>query len=211
MSNEIDLSALVDIISNIAGMMLLLACVALLVSQKEKDPVNDLEISTKPISFPMAYIPDKRSLTLCLKFGNLYELPEKELLEAIKKNTENGQAVQWLTVSKEGVNATIHLTPTNTGFRFEYKLTKDGGVPLNATQELVKRLGSIIEKYSPQDFFYVFHTWPQHFSDFREIREYLLENGVEIGWVPRTNEEKIFDVVYSMGEYDEHLSTIKAQ
>ena len=214
--NNIDLSALVDIISNIAGMMILLACVAMFIRQKMTPSTLRADISAKPISFPLAYIPNKRSLTLCLKYGNLYELPEKELLESVSNKTVNHEPVQWLTLSKNGVDATITLTPTYTGFRFEYKLNENGGTSLDEPQETVEVLNQIIERFPPDRFFYVFHTWPENFSEFRDIREYLLESGVEVGWLPRPNdlltEDKTSpDIAYSMGEYDENLTTIKAQ
>lgn len=213
---NIDLSALVDIISNIAGMMILLACVALFVRQKSDSPTSLKEISAKPISFPLAYIPNKRSLTLCLRYGNLYELPEKELLESVSDKTVNHETVKWLTLSKNGVDASIEVTPTFTGFRFEYKLDEKGGTSLNSPQNTVEALDRIIKEFPPEKFFYVFHTWPENFAEFREIREYLLESGVEVGWASRSNDEESQDqdapdIAYSMGEYDENLTTIKAQ
>ena len=213
---SIDFSALVDIISNIAGMMILLACVALFVHQKLDSPTSLQDISAKPISFPLAYIPKKRSLTLCLRYGNLYELPEKELLESVSEKTVGHETVKWLTLSKNGVDAAIEVTPTFTGFRFEYKLNKKGGIPLNSPSKTVEALDRIIEEFPPDKFFYVFHTWPENFGEFREIREYLLENGVEVGWAARSNDTETTDhhapdIAYSMGEYDENLTTIKAQ
>ncbi len=214
--NNVDLSALVDIISNIAGMISLLACVAMFIRQKMAPSTTATEISAKPISFPLAYIPNKRSLTLCLKYGNLYELPEKELLETISDKTVNNEAVQWLTLTQNGVDGTIELTPTNTGFRFEYRLKENGGVPLNEPRKTVDALDQIIDNFPPDRFFYVFHTWPENFSEFRDIREYLLENSVEVGWIPRSSnlpgkDDESPDIAYSMGEYDKDLTTIKAQ
>ena len=214
--NNIDLSALVDIISNIAGMMILLACVSLFIRQKMVSPASPSEISAKPISFPLAYIPNKRSLTLCLKNGNLYELPEKDLLEAVSKKTINHETVEWLTLSKNGVDATIELTPTLTGFRFKYLLKENGGIPLDEPQKTVEALDRMKKEFPPNRFFYVFHTWPENFTEFHEIREYLLESGIEVGWMPRTDDpdtdgSRSPDIAYSMGEYDENLSTIKAQ
>ena len=210
--DKVDLSALVDIISNIAGMMILLACVALFIQHNiDSDSEAAQKSNSKPISFPLSYIPEKRSITLCLKYGNLYELPEKELLESIKRQTEEGNPIQWLNLSKNGVDAVIALTPTYTGFRFQYKLNERGGTQLRSSQDIVSILDQMIERFPPNKFFYVFHTWPENFAEFREIREYLLESEVEVGWEPRSHENEPYDIAYSMGEYNENLTTIKAQ
>ena len=117
--SNIDFSALVDIISNVAGMMILLACVAIVINQNV-DVTDEIKVNTyKSISFPLAYVPDKRSVTLCLKYGHLYTLPEKELLEEISKLTARGVATDSLVLNKNGVNAVIELTPTLTGYRFK--------------------------------------------------------------------------------------------
>ncbi len=214
--NEIDLSALVDIISNVAGMMILLACVAILVRQQD---TTDLVAMTaaKPISFPFPYIPDKRSLTLCLKGERLYQLPEKEALEEISRKTEKGETVQWIDLVKNGVEARVELTPTFTGFRFQYRILPEGGVDLRNKKLLVTTLESILEEYPAEKFFYSFHTWPDSFEEFREIREFLHEKGIEVGWELHPDlpgdapQGTRYDVIYSVGEYDEKLTTIKAQ
>ncbi len=208
---RIDFSALVDIISNVAGMMILLACVAIIVKHRDQSASLTESRPTKPISFPLAYIPDKHSLTIGLKYGKLYELPERELLDAVANKTTSGESVQWLDIEKAGVSAKIELTPTATGFRFQYKFNPDGGIALDEARETVETLDRIMERFPPAEFFYVFHAWPECFNRFRDVREYLLESGVEVGWVPRLDDPESYDVVYSMGEYDDDLTTIKAQ
>ena len=209
--SKIDFSALVDIISNVAGMMILLACVAIVINQNA-DVTDEIKVNTyKSISFPLAYVPDKRSVTLCLKYKRLYTLPEKELLEEISKLTARGDTTESLILNKNGVNAVIELTPTLTGYRFRYKLDQHGGSDLRIPRSTVTLLKDLLKDFPPHRFFYVLHTWPDSFPEFRKIREYLMENGAEVGWVPRTYDPHSFDVMYSIGEYDENLTTIKAQ
>ncbi len=210
-SISIDFSALVDIISNVAGMMILLACVAIIVNYKTDNKIGIAQKTSKSISFPLAYIPEKRSLTICLKYDKIYMLPEQALLESITKEIKKGDVIESLSLKKDGVNAVIELTPTFTGYRFKFKLDKDGGAKLNESYKTVEFLDKIIQKFPPKRFFYVFHTWSECFTEFREVREYLFENGAEVGWVPRTDDPKSFDIIYSIGEYDENLTTIKAQ
>ncbi len=209
--SSVDLAVLTDIISNVVGMTILLACVALLFRQKTLGESAGENLAAKPISFPLAYVPEKRSLTLVLKHDRLYELPEKELLEAVTEKVVDHEPVAWLRLEKDGVDGEIHLTSTATGFRFMYKIKPAGGVLLDSTPLLVKTIDAIISKFPPERFFYVFHTWPECFSQFREIREYLIEQGGEVGWHPRAENREKYDVIYSIGEYDESLSTIKAQ
>ncbi len=209
--NSIDLSALIDIISNMAGMMILLACVAVLVNRNVIRETTDDAVSVKSISFPLAYVPEKRSLTLCLKYDRLYTLPERALLTAVTERAKAGEPVQSLRLTENGVDSEIVLTPTLTGFRFQYKLLPDGGLALGAADQTVEILDTIVAEFPADRYFFVFHTWPECFPEFRDIREYLFERGVEVGWSPRTDDPESYDIVYSMGEYDETLSTIKAQ
>lgn len=210
-SISIDFSALVDIISNVAGMMILLACVAIIVNYRSDNRIGIVKNTNKSISFPLAYVPEKRSLTICLKYDKIYMLPEQDLIESITQEIKKGDVIESLSLKKNGVNAAIELTPTFTGYRFKFKLQRNGGAKLNESHKTVEILDEIIKKFPPKRFFYVFHTWPECFTEFREVREYLLENGAEVGWVPRTDDPKTFDVIYSIGEYDENLTTIKAQ
>ncbi len=210
-SISVDFSALVDIISNVAGMMILLACVAIIVHNNTDARTGIIKKTNKSISFPLAYIPEKRSLTICLKYDKMYMLPEEDLLESITKEIKKGDVIESLNLKKDGVNAVIELTPTFTGYRFKFKLDKNGGAKLDESYKTVEFLDTILQRFPPKRFFYVFHTWPECFTEFREVREYLLESGAEVGWVPRTDDSKSFDVIYSIGEYDENLTTIKAQ
>lgn len=216
-SHQIDLSVLVDIISNVAGMMILLACVSIMIRQKHKQKSRTADRPCKAIDFPLSYIPQKRSLVLCLKNGQLYELPELALLQEISHRTETGKTIQSLSLTEKGVEARLELTPTLTGFRFQYRLLKKGGLPIANKVKLAATLDKIISRYPPKDFFYVIHTWPKEFAAFREIRKFLLERGLEVGWQPhppplrKTNPANSWDVEYAMGEYADDLSSIKAQ
>ncbi len=138
-------------------------------------------------------------------------LPEQDLVEAITQEVKKGDVIESLSLEKNGVQSVIELTPTFTGYRFKFKLKKYGGAELNESCKTVKILDKILRDFPPKHFFYVFHTWQECFTEFREVREYLLENGAEVGWTPRLDDPKSFDVVYSIGEYDENLTTIKAQ
>lgn len=209
--SSVDLSVLIDVISNMAGMMILLACVAVVLREQTSTGSVARHSATKSISFPLAYVPNKRSLTLAIKDQRLYELPERELVEAVAEKTRRGQTVDWLRLHKNGVDAIIALTPTITGFRFQYKLLPGGGVPLNSSDEIVAKLDQLVRQFPPDRFFFTIHSWPESMRTFREIREYLLESGVEVGWTPRSNDPDGFDIVYSMGEYSEDLTTIRAQ
>lgn len=213
---SVDLGVLVDIISNVAGMMILLACVALLVQRQDAATPHG-RLAAKPISYPLTYLPEKRSITYCLKNRKFYRLPETQLLEEVTERTRTGKPVMWVELAKDGVYGRIHVTPTATGFRFQFRTNQDGGIPLTDATELTKALDEEVEKYPPDKFFYVFHVWPDAFADFREIREFLLQRRVEVGWMPRSyerpdpGEPPPFDITYAIGMYDEHYTSIKAQ
>lgn len=207
---EIDLSALVDIISNVAGMMILMACIAVVVRSKTTDSEAAATASRKPISYPMSYIPEKRSLTLCMKYGRLYELPEKEALTEISERAAKGTPVQWIQLHRSGVEAIVETTSTLTGFRFTYILYPDGGLPLADKGAVADAMRGIMRRYPPDQFFYDIHTWPDCFDAFRDLRQFIQERGGEVGWSPHAHESD-FDVSYSVREYNDYMSTIKAQ
>lgn len=216
--DSVDLGVLVDIISNVAGMMILLACISLLTQDQRTEPARPVE-RVKPISFPLAYLPDKRSVTLCLVHGALYELPEIQLLDAVLARTAKGESVEWLELEHEGVVGRIEVTNTATGYRFLYRTLPGKGLPLADVRGVTRKLDDLVSRYPPDRFFLVFHSWPEEFAPFRDVREYLHAKGVEVGWNPRREPPAVssrvrgdhFDVAYSIGEYDERLTSIKAQ
>jgi hypothetical protein len=210
---KLDLSVLVDVLSNAAGMMLLMACFALVLRQQSPGgSAASPELLAKPITFPLAYIPNKRSVTLALKFGKLYRLPEVEMLQAVTERASQGTPVHFLDLEKDGVSTRIAVTETATGFRFLYTLQPEGGVPLTDATKVKQLLQEMVKRYPAEHFFFVIHTWPDSVVHYRDIREFLHEQQMEVGWMPRsTGEGDQVDIAYSIGEYDEDLTSIKAQ
>jgi hypothetical protein len=210
-TDEIDLSALVDIISNVAGMMILMACMAIVVRAMHKDDATQAAATTiKPISYPMSYISEKRSMTLCLKYNRMFQLPEKEALIAISERTRKGEAVEQIVINKDGVEARVEMVPTFTGLRFSYVLRADGGMDMSNKGKVAAAVLDIMKVYPPDRFFYDIHTWPECFDDFRELREFIHDHGGEVGWRAHYQYDAV-DISYSVGEYSEYLSSIKAQ
>ncbi len=218
MSREIklDLTVLVDIISNAAGMMILFTCLALLIrfrapGMSRRDA--DSDETAKPINFPLAYIPRKNSLNLALKNGQLYRLPSKELLEQVIKKSAKGRPVTWLELKKNGVRGRLELTETALGFQFKFDILNAGGTPVNSPAKLKTELDDLVKEYPPSDFFVMIYVWPKDFEAFRQIREYLHEQKMEVGWHPRLEKpgSRTWDIVLAVGEYNESFSSIKAQ
>ena len=79
----------------------------------------------------------------------------------------------------------------------------DKGVVADAVRGIMRR-------YPPDQFFYDIHTWPDCFDAFRDLRQFIQERGGEVGWSPHTHDGDS-DVSYSVREYNEYMSTIKAQ
>ena len=207
--DEVDFSVLVDIISNVAGMMIMMACFALLIH--EEDIADEPEDRAKPIAFPLAYIPNKQSITLALKHNQLYVMPQEQLLRAVVERTQRGETVDSLQLQHNGVDATLEVTPTMTGFRFQYKMMEAGGVPVNDTLALTRRLRELVKRFPGDRFFYTVHVWPEDFQALRDVREFLLEQQIEVGWSPEIHRDVPFDMVFAIGEYSERMSSIKAQ
>ncbi len=209
---NVDFSVLVDVISNAAGMMMLVACIALLVGQQD-DPntASARELQAKPISFPLAYIPEKRSVTICLKYGKLYLLPEEEAMIEVEKKTLAGTPLESIDLTKDGVLARIMVTRTATGFIFLYRMLEEDGLSLKDSPAVVKTLQELVTRYPPSKFFIVIHCWSDSFQEFREIREFLQDRGMEVGWQQRDYLDQEYDIVQAIGEYDKNLTSIKAQ
>lgn len=207
----VDFSVLVDVISNAAGMMIIFACIAMLI---EANPVTE-DPQGKPIGFPLAYMPiEKMSVALVLKNNRLYQLPTEDLLKAVLAENRKGKTVGALNLQKNGVSAGIRFAKSGLGYRFLYNIDKTGGIPLKDTAKIRKELDRLLDKYPPSMYFLTIHTWPEDFSSFRDIREYLNEKGMVVGWNPRTDDNPQFGqwhIVMAVGEYSNDFSTIKAQ
>ena len=116
-------------------------------------------------------------------------------------------------MEKDGVDGRLEVTRTLTGFRFLYALKEKGGVPLENAQAVVEGLRKMMQEHAKEKYFCVVHCWPDEWEYLREIREFLNEADYEVGWVPRlddNDEQAFYDISYSIGEYGEHLSSIKA-
>ncbi len=211
-TTSVDVGVLVDILSNVAGMMILLACVALLVKQSPRPPARGNQPSAKPIAYPLAYLPNKRPVTFCLKFGRFYELPERALLDEVIARARQGQPIASLELDHQGVHAAIAVAPTATGYSFLYRLDPAGGLPLSDKRRLRATLDRLVAQFPPERFFFMLNVWPDGFAEFRDVREYLLEKKVEVGWAPRDDrDDDGVDLVYAVGLYDENFTSIKAQ
>jgi hypothetical protein len=207
---KIDFSALVDIISNMGGMMIMFACMAVLM-QHNKEGQQPQATTAKPIAFPMPYIPEKSSFTLCLRHGKCYKLPQEQLLKAVAEHSKTGKILETLDLTEGGVWGEIQLAPLFTGFRFSYRLLPDGGVPVKNVVELTRFLDETVARLPKDRFFISLRAWPEDFAALREVREYLLAMGYEVGWSPGFTDEGGIDIAYAIGDYDENLTSIKAQ
>jgi len=98
-----------------------------------------------------------------------------------------------------------------TGFRFSYRLLPDGGVPVKNVVELTRFLDETVARLPKDRFFISLRAWPEDFAALREVREYLLAMGYEVGWSPGFTDEGGIDIAYAIGDYDENLTSIKAQ
>ncbi len=209
---RIDLSVLVDIISNAAGMMILFACLAMITNdQKSTAP----QLDAKPIDFPLAYLPyDKRTVTLVLKNDELYLLPAEALLKEVLDQNRKGVFIDAVQVEKNGVVGRALFTPSGLGYRFMYKMNQGDGIPLHKAIQLKKTLDELLDKYPKDRYFTTIYAWPDEFDELREIREYLIQHGMVVGWNPRLDPPGMrgtWDVIMAYGEYSEGFSTIKAQ
>jgi hypothetical protein len=149
-------------------------------------------------------------MTLCLKYNRMFQLPEKEALIAISERTRKGEAVEQIVINKDGVEARVEMVPTFTGLRFSYVLRADGGMDMSNKGKVAAAVLDIMKVYPPDRFFYDIHTWPECFDDFRELREFIHDHGGEVGWRAHYQYDAV-DISYSVGEYSEYLSSIKAQ
>ena len=212
-SLRIDVAALVDIISNVAGMMIIFACAALIIKVAPVETGDDGQ-AYKPIHFPLSYLPrTKTSTTIIVKNGRLYRVPARELLARLRERTEKGEHVSALELEKYGVRGRIELTRTGLGFIFKYSASPDGGVPLHAPGKLKAALDQLMDDFPRERFFVMAHVWPQDFEGFRAVRAYLHEHDVEVGWYPQfeTQRPRVWHVTQALNEYDTNFTSIKAQ
>lgn len=205
---------LVDIMCNVAGVLIQFACLALIINGQGQSPTPTPRAAAKPIDFPLSYLPVKKiSVTVALRHGQFYRLPGVELVEQVTAKSARGEVVDWLEIEKAGVHARIELTDTALGFRFKYNLLPVGGVPVNAPTKIQEALDQLVRDFPPDHYFVTLHVWPEDFQAFRDVREYLHEKKMEVGWQPRVDlpTPDSWDITLAVGEYSEGFTSIKAQ
>ena len=209
---NVDLSVLVDIISNAAGMMILFACMSLLV---QVDKTQDQVVDAKPIDFPLSYLPtNKSSVIFALKNGRFYRLPDQALFKEVIRQNRLNKPVANLTLEKDVVLGAIQFTQLGLGYRFYYRLLDKDATRLNRPAELKAELDDILKTYPKNAYYVTLYCWPDEFAQLQDIREYLIEQGMVVSWHPRfvsrSSKDK-WDIVLARGDYDENFTTIKAQ
>ncbi|MCJ8332370.1 MAG: hypothetical protein HRT89_20775 [Lentisphaeria bacterium] len=216
--DPVDYSSLVDIISNAAGIMVLFACMAML-----STPSTSMRDSStgKPINYPMAYLSAKKQpLTLMLKNHEFYQLPSRELLEAVQKSNEKGKSVKQLTVTKYGVKAEITMAGFGTGYTLRYKALPTKGISVYKPDKMLKAMNDIVKKYPPDRYFVSINTWKEDFESLRMVRQHFLSKNMEVSWTPtpvlparagtkRANSD--WDITHGIMNYDKRFSSIKSQ
>ncbi len=207
---EIDFSVLVDIISNAAGMMILFACMSLFVeTDGDRLPA---ERDVKAIDFPLSYLPmKKRPITIAMKDGKLYRLPAGDLLKEVLRMNAKKQPVNYLDVEKDGVLGRIQFTPLGLGYRFFYRLLPDGGTPMDRPIALKRELDALLKQFPPEMYYVSIYCWSDQFAHLKDVREYLIEKRMVVGWSGRIEDGASWHLMFARGDYDERLSSIKAQ
>jgi hypothetical protein len=196
----------VDLCSNLGGMMILLACLGLAVhsptpSDSRPNPVNGM----KPIDFPLTNVPAKRPIVLCLRFGCLYDLmdAEKAAMQAIAAKAHSGTAVQGVRLTKNGVRIAVDVLSTAEGFFLDYTLVPDAGIPLADQQRVCDKLIRLQERFPPHESFFDLWVWPDSgcYQAARDILSWLHTAGFEAGWSPQpADDDPSTSVAYYLGE-----------
>ncbi|MCH2175668.1 MAG: hypothetical protein MK193_08065 [Lentisphaeria bacterium] len=204
-----DFSVLVDVISNIAGMMVLFACIMLWQDVKEDEVHGEL---AKPIKYPLAYVSNKKSVILAVKNGYLYQMPSQELLDAAMAESADNGAFRNLKISVNGMEAQLTPSARQLGYEFRYKLSAPSDTPVSDKLALHKKLNALMQKYDAKEYYFNMYSWPQDHRAVRLIRDFLTDNGYEVGWSPRIpRPDEPWDVTISLGGYNENFSPLKAQ
>lgn len=205
----------VDLCSNLGGMMILLACLGLLArSAGPADARHAAASGTKPIDFPLTNMPAKNVVVLCLRHGRLYDLMEMErrAVTALARRAQTGAPVRGVQFSGHGVEVTAELLPTAEGFDFTYTLDPGGGIPLADSRGVRDTLLRLRQEYPAGKFFVDVWVWPEDecFRAARSILEWLHAAGIEAGWSPRS--EGVYEgIAYTIGEGAEDYRSFTSQ
>lgn len=190
-----NLDSLVDIVSNMVGILVILAAFMALITllnpvnkSKTADPRTLRKIPEK-ILVPWSHPTNKNNLFLALKENRVQVFDLRGFyLELAKKKI--GMMRGPITIKQE--DQTIRFFPvTNQVYCLEIRAAEKSGESWLAAQRPDSKWKRTLKEFPPEKFVLFFWVGTESFGLFRQIRKTLWEQNYEVGWKPADKKDPI--------------------
>lgn len=194
-AQELNLDSLVDIVSNIVGILVILSAFMGLITllQPDRDPTGARQLSLrqipKKILVPWSHPTTKNHLYLALRGNRIqfFDLRSFFLQLAEKKFSGTNAPV---TIAQKGVD--IRFFPvTNQIYCLEFQSGRGFGENWLQAQRPQSTWKKVLSEYPPEKYVLFFWVGGDSFELFRQIRKSLWERQYEVGWKPALKDDPL--------------------
>lgn len=185
------LDSLVDIVSNIVGILIILAAFMALFGLV--DPANPLperqrqptKLPPKKVLVPWSHSTNKNAILFALNGNRLLHLDMRAFYKTLA-GIKSGSRPSPVTIKQEGVR--IRFFPvTPQVYCLEFLPSKGAGETWMAATKGDSLWNKAKNSFPPEKFYYFFWVAGDSFELFRDVREGLWEENFEVGWKPAEN------------------------
>lgn len=187
-SPQHNLDSLVDIVSNIVGILVILAAFMALFGLADPATVSSpergqsLAPQPKKLLIPWSHATNKNAVFYTMQGNRLLHFDLRDFYRKLGKRTQEGKP-RPVTIRQAG--GSIEFFPvTNQIFCLEFTPRKGKGETLLQTERLGSQWKKTLRDYPPENFYYFFWVASDSFEVFREVRKRLWERQYEVGWKP---------------------------
>ncbi|MCH8885335.1 MAG: hypothetical protein IIC13_01980 [SAR324 cluster bacterium] len=190
-----NLDSLVDIVSNMVGILVILAVFMALITllspvnnSQSADPRTLRKIPEK-IMVPWSHPTNKNHLFLALRENRVQVFDLREFyLELANKKI----GLMRAPISIKQKDHTIRFFPvTNQIYCLEIKSAPNSGENWLKAQRPVSKWKQALREFPPEKFVLFFWVGTESFGLFRQIRKILWEQNYEVGWKPAHKSDPI--------------------
>lgn len=182
------LDSLVDIVSNTVGILLILAVFMALLAQIDlpgedaREVQPQLERPVQRLLIPWAHATHKNAAFFHLKGNRVQVIDLAAFYEKLAERERLPGDIPLL-IEQPGLETRFYPV-TNYVYCLEFRPTGETGETLLEMRKPGSDWQQARSRHSAERFFYFFWVAGDSFEMFREIRESLWEQNVEVGWKP---------------------------
>lgn len=184
----LNLDSLVDIVSNIVGILVILAAFMALFGLINPAPLLERQqarVAVQPpkkLLVPWSHATNKNSVLFVAQGNRLLHFDLRAFYRELAQRSSQ-ERPRPVTVEQEG--ARIRFFPvTNQIYCLEFSPYPDAGETWLQASGQGSAWQQVKQRYAPENFYYFFWVAGDSFELFREVRSRLWQDNYEVGWKP---------------------------